>query len=78
MSGRRVNRSAISRVVREVVTRILRGPIPSVRQLCADAPATVDQAIGRAVAKSVEGRFATMQEFAAALPPPRLTVPTGS
>jgi serine/threonine-protein kinase len=58
--------------LREVVTRILRGPIPSVRQLCADVPATVDQAIGRAVAKSAADRFSTMQEFAAALPPPRL------
>jgi len=58
--------------LREVVTRILRGPIPSVQQLCADVPAAVDQAIGRAVAKSAADRFATMQEFAAALPPPRV------
>jgi serine/threonine-protein kinase len=52
----------------QVITRILRAPVPSVRRLHAGVPAAVDQAISRALAKSAAGRFATMQEFAAALP----------
>ena len=58
------------RSITEVATRILRAPVPSVRRLQASVPAAVDQAIGRALAKSAAGRFATMQEFAAALPRP--------
>ncbi len=54
----------------QVITRILRSPVPSVRRLHAGVPAAVDQAISRALAKSAAGRFATMQEFAAALPRP--------
>jgi len=56
--------------LREVISRILRGPIPSARQLRPDVPAAVDQAISRAIAKSAGERFPSMQEFAAALPPP--------
>ena len=52
----------------QVVSRILRSPVPSVRRLHASVPAAVDQAISSALAKSAAGRFGTMQEFAAALP----------
>ena len=58
------------RSITEVATRILRAPVPSVRRLQANVPPAVDQAIGRALAKSAAARFATMQEFAAALPRP--------
>jgi len=58
------------RSITEVATRILRAPVPSVRRLQASVPPAVDQAIGRALTKSAAGRFATMQEFAAALPRP--------
>ena len=51
-----------------VVTGILQAPVPSVRRLQADVPAEVDHAISRALAKSAAERFATMEEFAAALP----------
>jgi eukaryotic-like serine/threonine-protein kinase len=52
----------------EVVRRIIRAPLPSVQRLRANVPSAVDQAICRAMAKSAGDRFATMQEFAAALP----------
>jgi serine/threonine-protein kinase len=58
------------RSITEVATRILRAPVPSVRRLQANVPPAVDQAIGRALAKSAAGRFATMEEFAATLPRP--------
>jgi eukaryotic-like serine/threonine-protein kinase len=58
------------RSLTEVATRILRAPVPSVSQARAGVPAAVDAALARALAKSAAGRFATMQEFAAALPPP--------
>jgi eukaryotic-like serine/threonine-protein kinase len=54
----------------QLVSRIVRAPIPSVRLLIPSVPASVDQAIGRAIAKSAADRFETMQEFAAALPEP--------
>jgi serine/threonine-protein kinase len=53
--------------LKEVVTRILKSPIPSARRLQSSVPATVDQAIGRALAKSPAERFASMEEFTAAL-----------
>jgi serine/threonine-protein kinase len=58
------------RSLTEVASRILRASVPSVRRLRADVPAAVDQVIGRALAKSAAERFTTMQELAAALPPP--------
>ena len=64
--------------LKEMVTRILRAPIPSIQPLCPGAPAVVDQAISRALAKSATERFSTMQEFAAALPPPRVAPMVGS
>ena len=54
--------------LKEVALRILRAPIPSVQALAPTAPPEVDQAIKRALARSVAERFASMQEFAAALP----------
>jgi serine/threonine-protein kinase len=53
-----------------VITRIVHSPVPSVLPMCPTVPPEVDQAISRALAKSADGRFATMQEFAAALPRP--------
>ncbi len=58
------------RSLTEVVSRILRAPIPSVRQLQPSLPEAVDRAIARAIAKSVAERFGTMEEFADALAPP--------
>jgi eukaryotic-like serine/threonine-protein kinase len=58
------------RSLTEVATRILRAPVPSVSRARAGVPAAVDAALARAVAKSAAARFATMEEFAAALPPP--------
>ena len=57
-------------LLHQLITRILRAPIPSVRRLHASVPAQVDEAIGRALAKAAADRFGTMQEFAAALPHP--------
>ena len=54
--------------LKEVVTRIIRWPVPSVRRLHPAVPPAVDEAISRALAKSAADRFPTMQEFAAALP----------
>jgi serine/threonine-protein kinase len=51
----------------ELVTRILRSPVPSVRLVDPSVPEAIDRAIARAVAKKPEERFATMEEFAAAL-----------
>jgi eukaryotic-like serine/threonine-protein kinase len=58
------------RSLSEVASRIFRASVPSVRRVRADVPAAVDQVIGRALAKSAADRFTTMQELAAALPPP--------
>ena len=63
--------------LRDTISRILRGPIPSARQLRPEVPAAVDQAISRAIAKSAAERFSSMQEFAAALPPPRVNPAAG-
>jgi serine/threonine protein kinase len=53
--------------LKEVVTRIIRSPVPSVRRLHPSVPAAVDAAISRALAKSAADRFETMQDFTAAL-----------
>jgi len=55
------------RVGHQLVTRICRTPVPSARRL-RNVPAAVDEAIGRALAKSSTERFTSMAEFAAALP----------
>jgi serine/threonine protein kinase len=56
------------RVAHQVVTRIFRTPVPSARRLRPAVPATVDEALRRALAKSADERFTSMAEFAAALP----------
>jgi serine/threonine protein kinase len=56
------------RSITEVATRILRASVPSAQRLNAGVPPAVDQAISRALSKSAAARFATMEEFAAALP----------
>ena len=61
----------IGRSLNELATRILRAPVPSVRRLQPEVPLAVDETISRALAKSAAGRFATMQDFAAALPRPQ-------
>ena len=53
--------------LKELVTRIIRSPVPSVRRLHPSVPAAVDAAISRALAKSAADRFETMQDFTAAL-----------
>ena len=55
------------RVLNQVVTMVIRAPVPSAQMLCPTVPAAVDQAITRALAKSASERFATMEEFVAAL-----------
>jgi len=55
--------------IRDLVSRIIRNPVPSVRQLNPDVPEAVDQAIARALAKAAADRFATMEQFAAGLAP---------
>ena len=60
------------RSITEVVTGILRSPVPSVRRVQPSVPLAVDQAVSRALAKSPAERFASMEEFAAALPAPPL------
>ncbi len=54
----------------QLITRILRAPVPSARRLHDRVPPAVDEAISRALSKPAAGRFTTMQEFAAALPQP--------
>jgi eukaryotic-like serine/threonine-protein kinase len=56
------------RTLTEIASRILRGPIPSVRRLRPEVPAPVDAAIGRALAKARADRFTKMSELLAALP----------
>jgi serine/threonine-protein kinase len=53
----------------QLVKRIVSAPVPSARRLRPTLPPEVDQAIAKAMAKSAAQRFATMREFAAALPP---------
>ncbi len=64
----------VGRSLMELATRILQAPVPSVRRLDPDVPAAVDQAIGRALAKSAGDRFGSMEEFAAALRQPAMGV----
>jgi serine/threonine-protein kinase len=56
------------KVAHQVFTRIIRTPVPSARRLRTAVPQPVDEALGRALAKSASERFTSMEEFAAALP----------
>ncbi len=51
-----------------MVTRILGAAVPPIQRIRPDVPAAVEQAILRALAKQPAQRFATMEQFAAALP----------
>ena len=55
------------RSLEDVISRIIRAPVPSAQRLRSNVPAAVDRAVARALAKSVDERFGTMQEFGAAL-----------
>jgi tetratricopeptide (TPR) repeat protein/TolB-like protein len=50
-----------------VIAKRLHEPVPQVRALREGLPATVEQAVARALAKAPADRFATAEEFAAAL-----------
>ncbi len=56
------------RTLSDVASRILRGPVPSVRRLRPEVPDAVDETIARALAKARAERIATMAELLAALP----------
>jgi serine/threonine-protein kinase len=53
--------------LKEIALRILRAPPPSVRAIRPEVPIAVERALARALAKPAVERFATMEEFAAAL-----------
>jgi len=55
------------RSLEDVISRIIRAPVPSAQRLRSNVPAAVDRAVARALAKSVDERFGSMQEFGAAL-----------
>jgi serine/threonine-protein kinase len=52
----------------DMVTRILKAPIPSAQKVNPEVTPAIDQAIARALAKATVDRFQTMEEFSAALP----------
>ena len=56
------------RSLTQMIRLIIAAPIPSARRLASGVTAGVDEAIARALAKTPAERFATMEEFAAALP----------
>jgi serine/threonine-protein kinase len=51
----------------QIIGRVLRAPIPSIRLLCPAAPAAVDRVITRALSKTTAERFGTMEEMAGEL-----------
>jgi serine/threonine-protein kinase len=57
----------VGRSLTDLVAKILRAPVPPLRRINPAVPVAVEQAIGRALAKSSAERFATMDEFATAL-----------
>jgi len=54
--------------IKDLVMKILRSPVPSARQQVPSIPEALDQVIARTLAKGMSERFASMEEFAAALP----------
>jgi serine/threonine-protein kinase len=56
------------RTLTDVAVRILRGPIPSIVPLRPELPPWVDEALGRALAKARDDRFATTAELIGSLP----------
>jgi serine/threonine protein kinase len=57
--------------LKDVALKILRAPVPSAQRLNPAVSTAVDQAIAKSLARPLPERFASMQEFAAALPQPR-------
>jgi TolB-like protein len=57
-----------------VITQHFMTPAPPLRSLREDVPRHIEAAVLRALAKQPEGRFATIEEFAAALETPSATV----
>jgi serine/threonine-protein kinase len=55
--------------IMQLIKRIVQAPVPSARRLRPDVPPETDAAVTRAMAKSPSDRFASMDEFAAALRP---------
>jgi serine/threonine protein kinase len=53
--------------IMQLIKRIITAPVPSARRLRDTVPPQVDEAVSRALAKTARERFATMEEFAAAL-----------
>jgi serine/threonine-protein kinase len=53
--------------LKDVVTKILLSPVPSVRRLNPNVPAQVEQAVTKALAKAAGDRYRTMEEFGAAI-----------
>ena len=57
----------VGRSLSDIISKILRGSYPSVRSVRPDVPAAVEDVVRRALAKGVDQRFATADDFAAAL-----------
>jgi serine/threonine-protein kinase len=57
----------VGRSLSDIISKILRGSYPPVRSVRPDVPAAVEDVIRRALAKGVDQRFSTADDFAAAL-----------
>jgi serine/threonine protein kinase len=57
----------VGRSLSDIITRILRAAVPSARSVRPDVPPRVDETLRRALAKTVDQRFPSAEEFAAAL-----------
>ena len=64
LAGRRLFRGTD---VAEAMTEIVRGDVPSLASVRDDVPAALERALGRALAREREERFATASDFAAAV-----------
>jgi len=60
----------VGRTSQIVVARHAADPVPPIRTLCPGVPSAVEQAIGRALAKTPRNRFPTILEFLQALQEP--------
>ena len=57
----------VGRSLSDIISKILKGSFPPVRTVRPEVPAAVEDVIVRALAKGVDQRFATADDFAAAL-----------
>jgi serine/threonine-protein kinase len=57
----------VGRSLSDIISKILKGSFPPVRTIRPEVPAAVEDVIGRALAKGVDQRFATADDFAAAV-----------